>query len=342
MGESLAIAYLASPDTGNGFYRGIAPMMALELRGHRVVRLPADGSVPPGALRSLDVLHVHRFADDRTMQLVRAAQERGAAVVWDNDDDVGQIPRGMVTDRRFGAANWERRRGAIRQILACADLVTAPSGHLAQRLADDGATRTAVVENYPPDAFRQRATRPHDGVVVGWIAGKEHAFDAEQLGFPTVCERLLADLPELRVRTFGTRLAVRSERCAHVDVVPLLRLTEEATGFDIGIAPLTDVGFNRARSNIKLKEYAAAGLPWLASPIGPYAGMGEAQGGRLVADDRWYEEIRRLVEKPRDRRKLQKRARKWVEGETLERNAHRWEELFLDAVERARAARARR
>ncbi|MCX6521415.1 MAG: hypothetical protein NTZ21_12190, partial [Actinobacteria bacterium] len=30
------------------------------------------------------------------------------------------------------------------------------------------------------------------------------------------------------------------------------------------------------------RGHAAAGTPWLASPIGPYAGMGEAQGGRLV------------------------------------------------------------
>lgn len=337
----MQIAYLAASDTGNGFYRGTAPMMALELRGHRVVRLPTEGALPGGVLDSIDLLHVHRFADDRTLKLARAAKERGAAVVWDNDDDVGGIPRGTVAYSRYGGANWERRRVAMRRIFAHADLVTAPSAHLAQRLADDGATRTAVVENYPPDVFRQRDSRPHAGVVVGWIAGKEHAFDAEQLDLRAVCERLLADVPELRLHTFGARLGAPSERYVHVDVVPLLRLTEEATAFDIGIAPLADAGMNRARSNIKLKEYAAAGLPWLASPIGPYAGMGEQQGGRLVADDRWYEEIRRLVEKARDRRKLQKRAVKWVEGETLERNAHRWEELFLDAAERAQAERAR-
>ncbi len=28
---------------------------------------------------------------------------------------------------------------------------------------------------------------------------------------------------------------------------------------------------------MKLKEYAGAGAPWLASPIGPYAGLGEEQ-----------------------------------------------------------------
>jgi glycosyltransferase involved in cell wall biosynthesis len=333
----IRIAYLAMPSTGNGFYRGIAPMMALEARGHRVTRLPVDGPVPPGALADVDLLHVHRYADERTLKLVRLAKQSGAAVVWDNDDDAGGIERGTIAYKKYGGANWERRRVAMRKLFAHTDLVTAPSGYLAQRLAQDGAPRTAVVENYPPNQFLNVRARPHDGVVVGWIAGKEHEVDVEPLRLRDAFGRLLDDLPELRIHTFGTKLGLRSERSVHVDVVPLLRLTEEAAAFDVGIAPLADVGFNRARSNIKLKEYAAAGLPWLASPTGPYAGMGEQQGGRLVPDDRWYEEVRRLVEKKRERRKLQKRAVKWVAGETLEGNAHRWEELFVDAVERARS-----
>jgi hypothetical protein len=97
---------------------------------------------------------------------------------------------------------------------------------------------------------------------------------------------------------------------------------------------------NRARSNIKLKEYAAAGACWLASPIGPYAGLGEKQGGRLVADDDWYPALLRLVEKPRERAKLAKRAAKWVETETLSHNIGVWETCFEQAIARARAGSA--
>lgn len=338
----IEIAYLAAPDTGNGFYRGTAPMTAMEARGHRVTRLPVTGAIDAAALRSIDLLHVHRFVDDRARQLARAARERGAAVVWDNDDYAGDIPRGTIAHRKHGGIVWQRTAADMRRMFALTDVVTAPSAHLAQRFADVGAQRTTVIENYVPAEFMRTGSRPHAGVVIGWVAGLEHQVDAERLQLTDAFERLLADLPELRLTSIGLRLGVRSERCTHLDRVQLMRLTEEAAAYDVGIAPLSDIGFNRSRSNIKLKEYAAAGLPWLASPIGPYAEMGERQGGRLVADDQWYEEIRRLVEKPRDRRKLQKRAVKWVEGETLERNAHRWEELFLDVVERARAERARR
>ena len=339
MGESLAIATLASPDTGNGFYRGIAPMMALELRGHRIVTLPWGRPFAAAALDGIDLVHVHRDTSESTLRLVQAARQRGAAVVWDNDDDMGAIPRGTVSYQKLGGARWERRRIEMRGSSPSRPRVRpeCPPGDGSPTTAPRA---TAVIENYPPDQFLRVPARSHRGVVVGWIAGKEHSYDADQLGLHATVDRLLADLPELEVHTFGARLGRHPERRVHTPVVPLLELTEAATAFDLGIAPIADCGMNRARSNIKLKEYAAAGLPWLASPIGPYAELGERQGGRLVADDRWYEEIRRLVEHARERRKLAKRARKWVEGETLERNVQRWEVLFSETVERKRAINA--
>ena len=95
---------------------------------------------------------------------------------------------------------------------------------------------------------------------------------------------------------------------------------------------------------MKLKEYAAAGLAWLASPVGPYAGMGEQQGGRLVPDDGWDVALERLVARRPARRKLAKRGAKWVKGEGVEAHAGEWEAALRDAAERGRAragARAR-
>ena len=336
----MRIAFLASHETGNGFYRGVAPMAALEARGHRVIRLGTDErDVPVGAVRDVDVLHIHRFCDARALALARAAAAAGAVVVWDNDDDTGSLPRGSTLHRRFGGIQWERRRAAMGRLFRVVDLVTAPSATLAARLGDVGARRTAVIENYVPEAFLRRSGRPHRHVVIGWTAGLEHQLDVERIPIRETLQRLLDDCPDVAVHTFGLKLGLRSDRCSNTDVVPLMELTEAASAFDVGIAPIADIPLNQARSSVKVKEYAAAGVPWLASPIGPYAGLGEKQGGRLVADDRWYEELRRLVDRARERRKLQKRAVKWIAGETLERNAHRWEELLADAV--ARAARER-
>lgn len=338
----MRIAYVADPGTGNGFYRGIGPMTALQqCRGHQVGSVPInDGDPPHAAVRDVDVLHIHRYAEDGAVGLARAAKAHGAAVVWDNDDDMGSVPKGTPGYRRQGGMMWERRLAGMRRLFGIADLVTAPSAHLAQRLREYGARHAEVIENHVPDQFVLRGRPPRDGVTIGWIAGLEHQIDAERIPIRETLQRLLDERPEVRVVSFGLRLGLHGERYRHVDVVPLMELTRAAGVFDVGIAPLADIAMNQARSNVKLKEYAAAGACWLASPIGPYAGLGEKQGGRLVADDGWFDALARLLDKPRERAKLTKRAGKWVAGETLSKAARTWEARFEEAIARARTGAA--
>ncbi len=338
----MRIAFVADPRTGNGFYRGVGPMTALaQVRGHDVRDVPIeDGSPPLAAVRGIDVLHIHRYGEEGAVRLAREAKAHGAAVAWDNDDDMGSVPKGTPGYRRQGGMQWERRLAGMRKIFQIADLVTAPSRALAERLREYGAPHTEVVENHVPDQFLLRSRPPRDGVTIGWIAGLEHQLDVERIPVRAALQRLLDERPEVRVVSIGLGLGLRSERYRHIDVVPLFELTRAAGAFDVGIAPLSDIAMNRARSNVKLKEYAAAGACWLASPIGPYVGHGEKQGGRLVPDDGWHDALARLVEKPRERAKLAKRAGKWVAGETLTKHAAEWEARFEQAIARARSGAA--
>jgi glycosyltransferase involved in cell wall biosynthesis len=334
------IAYLADPKSGNGFYRGIAPMTALaHYRGHHVDRLLGDVNRPVDAdLRGVDVLHVHRYCEANALTLVREAKSAGAAVVWDDDDYSSAMPKSVATSRHFAGPAWQRRLNELKRVFRLADLVTSPSALLAERMRDWGATRTAVVENHIPDQFLDVDRRPHAGMTIGWVAGLEHQMDAERLPIRAVLQRLLDERPDVNVISIGLGLGLRSARYQHIPAVPLHELSQSAAEFDVGIAPIADLDFNRGRSNIKLKEYAAASVPWLASPIGPYVDMGERQGGRLVPDDCWHEALVRLLDRPRERRKLAKRARRWAADETLSRNAHVWEERFAEAIEQAQQA----
>jgi hypothetical protein len=338
----MRIAYVADQTTGNGFYRGTGPMTALEqVRGHAVRRLVLDDGPPPLAgVHDVDLLHIHRYGEDGAVRLAREAKAHGAAVVWDNDDDMGSVPKNTPGYRKQGGMMWERRLAGMKKIFEIADLVTAPSATLVERLREYGARHAQVIENHVPDQFVLRSRPPHEGLTVGWIAGLEHQLDVERIPIREALQRLLDERPEVRVVSFGLALGLRCERYRHVNVVPLFELTREAAAFDVGIAPLADHGMNRARSNVKLKEYAAAGACWLASPIGPYAGMGEKQGGRLVPDEGWHDALARLVDKPRERAKLAKRAGKWVAGETLTAQARTWETHFEQAISRARAVAA--
>lgn len=335
----MRIAFAADPRTGNGFYRGVGPMTALaQVRGHQVTPVSLEGGDPQlAAVRGVDVLHIHRYGEPGAVRLAREAKAQGAAVVWDNDDDMGAVPKGTPGYRKQGGMQWERRLAGMRKIFEVADLVTAPSQALAERLREYGARHAEVVENHVPDQFVVRSRPPREGVTIGWIAGLEHQLDVERVPVREALQRLLDERPDVRVVSFGLGLGLRGDRYRHVDVVPLFELTRAAAVFDVGIAPLSDIAMNRARSNVKLKEYAAAGACWLASPIGPYLGHGEKQGGRLVPDDGWHDALARLVDKPRERAKLAKRAGKWVAGETLTKHAAEWEARFAEAIARARA-----
>jgi glycosyltransferase involved in cell wall biosynthesis len=338
----MRIAFVADPRTGNGFYRGAGPMTALaQCRGHQVRFVSINEGDPSlAAVRDVDVLHIHRYAEPGAIGLAREAKAHGAAIAWDNDDDMGSVPKSTPGYRRQGGMMWERRLAGMKKIFEIADLVTAPSGALVERLREYGAPHAEVIENHVPDQFVLRSRPPRDGVTIGWIAGLEHQLDVERVPVRDALQRLLDERPEVRVVSFGLGLGLRSDRYRHVDVVPLLELTRAAGTFDVGIAPLSDIAMNRARSNIKLKEYAAAGACWLASPIGPYAGLGEKQGGRLVPDDGWHDALARLLDKPRERAKLAKRAGRWVAGETLSKNARTWEKRFEEAIGRAQAGAA--
>jgi glycosyltransferase involved in cell wall biosynthesis len=69
-------------------------------------------------------------------------------------------------------------------------------------------------------------------------------------------------------------------------------------GWHIGLAPLLDTPFNRAKSPIKAMDYAAMGMVVLASDMPVYRGsLADGKAGRLVANDphAWFEALSWLV-----------------------------------------------
>jgi glycosyltransferase involved in cell wall biosynthesis len=88
---------------------------------------------------------------------------------------------------------------------------------------------------------------------------------------------------------------------------------------------------------VKAREYAAAGVPWLASPVGAYRGLGKDEGGALVEDADWFAALDELIRSSKDRAKLQKRAPRWAGRETIWRMADVWERTFRDTIADVRA-----
>jgi len=331
------IAFIANPELPGGWYRGIGPMMALGERGHEIVQVwrPKEG-IRGELAAGCELLHIHRVHEAEVLEIVRHAKRRGMAVVYDNDDDMRAVPRNDAAHRDYGGFAGDRAQREIRRLLQHADLAIASSDPIAERFREYGAAHVETIENFvQPGSLLARAPSNGDVVVAGWLAGNEHHIDIERMPLREQFGCALDANPKLVVEVLGVSVGLRHERYRHVDRVDFFRLPEKLAEYDIGLAPIADIPFNHARSNIKVKEYAALGMPWLASPVGPYARLGEKQGGRLVPDDGWADALGRLMEKPRERRKLAKQARKWGSTQAVMQNAELWERALSAAIVRA-------
>lgn len=324
----------------NTSHRCFVPAHALQRRGHDVLVLREGEQARPDALLGpCDVLLVHRLHSANVVRAARTLAAAGSAFVWDNDDDLTDVPPNPRGSVKRGGLRSQMTAAELSTAIGLADLVTTPSVDLAQRFRAGGAQAVTVVENYVPDDFARIARPSHDGITIGWVAGYEHIYDLRELGLRDVLRQLLDAREDVRVVSIGLDLTLERDRYRCLPMVHYGELPRLTAEWDVGIAPLADVSFNRARSNCKLKEYAAVGTPWLASPVGPYAGLGEREGGRLVADGDWQAALERLLDSPRERAKLAKRGRRWARGHAMSRNVERWEGALREAVER-RSARA--
>ncbi len=335
-------------DLANSLYRSMVPAKALERRGHQVDvfrQFRGEPRVSLDQLGGYDVVHVYRLILNEDDGYVERLHDAGVRVCFDNDDDIGAVTQQMWDDMAESGLVERRVIGQIVEegdrslaLLPQMDLVTTPSESIADRYRALGAPLVEVVPNYLPGGIG--ATRPvrRDGLVVGWHACDEHEWDRRALGIDAMLREVLDAHPEVHVVTVGLQLDLPPARYTRVPHVVLPELFDNVAGFDIGLAPLADIPFNRNRSDVKLREYACAGVPWLASPVGPYKDYGEDQGGRLVEDDEWFDAIDRLIRSPGERSRARKRGRKWAKRHNMDQMADVWEDLLLDVAEMGSAA----
>jgi len=329
------VVALATEPSAGAAYRAELPMRALGEAGHRAEFVLWDQTGPPpfDYLRQADVVHMWRLFREPARRLATALTDAGVAVVFDNDDDMTRVPKGSPAYKEMKAAK-SAVASELSAMLRLVTLVTTTGAELAGRLRRLGGD-TRIVENYVETGFVREPRPGGDGVTIGWVAGAEHRGDLRDLRLRRTLEALLAQQSHVSLVSVGLDLGVQSDRYTHVEHVDFSELPDTIARFDLGIAPIADVSFNRVRSNIKVKEYAACGVPWLASPIGPYRGLGEEQGGRLVADYDWAEALTDLVADASARAALAERAAAWGRTQTVVANVGEWEAAFAEAAERA-------
>ncbi len=334
----MRIGGIFASETANAHYRAILPLRALEARGHRILWPPAGATnAAHYEIPDCDALLLHRCLMPAHLDFVQRLREARIAVVRDNDDDIATLPK--LTRNWNGRSRRETRQDFERtvEIARAASLMTTPSRRLAEIYGERGV-RVQVIENAlsASELARPEPRRRRPGVTIGYVGGLEHLDDLKKLKLAKALERLLRERDDVRVVSIGVPFGFRSPAYEERGQIPIQRLIGQEREFDVGLAPLVDTPFNRARSNVKLKEYATAGAMWLASPVGPYVGLGPEQGGLLVEDRDWHATLSSLLDDRQRLSALRSNAVAWARTQTVERLAPTWEAAFRSCVQELR------
>jgi glycosyltransferase involved in cell wall biosynthesis len=301
----------------------------------RLVECDANGDVDRKRLEGFDVIHIFRRGDKTLVRKIDEQRALGVAITWDNDDDPRLIPPESPVYKEIGGYRSVHDFRGQQAMMSRAHVVTTTTDALAQRYREASGGEVRVIENYLSNDQLTDGTDVRGCVVIGWVGALEHRADSQRLNITDVLRRVMERVPEVRVMTAGVRLKLDPALYKHAARVPFEELSSWVGQFDIGIAPLSDIPMSGARSNVKIKEYAACGVPWLASARGPYLGFGEREGGRLVADDEWEEALVRLATARLKRRLLGRRAKAWAKSQLIAKHADAWEAAFDGAIRNA-------
>jgi glycosyltransferase involved in cell wall biosynthesis len=305
-------------------------------------RVLVDVEVPDA-----DVVVFQRPLQRTLVEAIPRLQDAGVRVVVEIDDDFTAMSRRNVawyscqptayehpvTKAVMGGPdrNWHHLAHACR----IADLVTVSTPALAQRYGKHGRVR--VVPNHIPASYLDVRPEPHDGVVVGWTGSVDTHPDDLQVTRGAVGRALRATGASFAV--VGTGNGVQRRLGLDQPVVasgwlPLDQYPHAVAQFDVGIVPLELSAFNEAKSALKGLEYAALGVPFVASPTEPYCTLDMTMIGRLAMRPRhWERELRWLIENPEARDESASRGREAVrERWTVEGNCEQWFDAWSGVV----------
>ena len=284
----------------------------------------AGGPIPAGE-RVLLQRNVARFTRGRREQRLL---EHAAHGVYDLDDglpwDDGSLP---------GLGHWWKRpwpRSLVARRAADAATTVIAGNEVIANWASDHCGDVRIVPTcVEPGDYTRRDAWDIDAAapVIGWIGSP--ATQGFLLDVMSALDAVHA-ATSARVEVIGADPAA-FERWGFVDVVAW---SEDAAHrrlatWDVGIMPLRDGAYERAKCGYKLLQYAAAGVPAVGSPVGVNAALLDAMHGWSPTSlDDWTDALGDALGSASSRRADAARAGFTVAAEY---SYDRWYDRWLDA-----------
>lgn len=138
-----------------------------------------------------------------------------------------------------------------------------------------------------------------------------------------------------RAETFAAQAEVKPSRMILRGMVPIGEYPSLFEGLDLGLVPLRDVPFNRAKSWIKGLEYAAAGVPFVAQDLPEYVRLVARGVGRVANRTKdWRRQMGHLLD-PAARLEEAESNAAGVKAHDIAQGIGLWRDLYLDLLANA-------
>lgn len=361
----MRVGYAPQDFSGPGFYRCIFPLLELQKHGHYVSTPPykvvGERAKNPGEMTAFS-LDFSRFPecdlallqmplDAGVLDFVKALKAHGVVVVGEADDSERLPDWHPAYTTLTAEGNPLRNREWRRRIFQTCDALTVTTPTLAEEwkpyaprygihvLPNQllGEMWKTVIPQFHIDRERVR---------IGWMGRSLWRGGDLTVLKPWVHDFLVkhpnVDFVAAGDETIHDVLEVpEQQRISYPPIDFPKGLARITATMDIGLVPLarsTEVErhFNDCKSTLKGMEYAACGIPCVASPSAPYRAWVQPGRTGLLADtpQEWVAATESLLDHTTRKRMGQAAYRLVNEHHTVERNWTLWESLYEDLIER--------
>jgi len=266
-GRPLPVVLASHADwAGCGHYRIIHPYEALESEGR------LEGGLKRGNFHFTDIARVEpdvvvlqgAWANPGILDEIRRIRNAiGAKVVLEFDDYLPNLPTRHMGRNRVSTERVKLMRRAMEQ----SDWIVVSTTALAQEYSDWHPQIRVAHNGLPAGIWGQLAgqRRTSQKLRVGWAGGSSHTGDLAEI-------RILCKNLEDEVHWVFMGMQPEGIKCEFHAGVEIAQYPQKlaSLNLDLALVPLEVNQFNRCKSNLRLLELGACGVPIVCTDIEPY------------------------------------------------------------------------
>lgn len=351
------IIFISRDDGGCCFFRCIQPASFIKRMGLADTEV-LFRTATHEQLRSADLVIFQEIGSVAGSNMARFCLQNGIPYIVEIDDFLQHVSPN--NDGGFSA--WNPGTLYLHRAMEtarAASAMTVSTEQLAREYFPYNRNIFVVPNRLDSDAWDIPIVRRQDGKIrIGWAGGNAHADDLRMVS--KVLARITKESDgNVLFETVGMTkhelagvfpMEEFTATCPHCGFEGELHhfpgeqlanypLTLAGKGWDIAIAPLIDNAFNNAKSNLKIMEYAALGLPIVATPARPYVDA-EKEGAQIVfasTFEEWYEALTILIKDADMRATLATKNREWSQKNWIQDHAKAIFEIYEEVIRQAPA-----